>query len=73
MLKAKVSIEKVIDDKHFQFLCPSEASYQECLDILELIKTEVSQRLEKIVSEMKDQEQPEVSDAQIDELQQSQE
>lgn len=72
MFKTKVSLERIINEKHFQFICPSEASYQECLDIIKSIEEELQERLNAIVSEMKkSQEESELANEQCTELDQS--
>ena len=47
MIKNKLSIERVINERHYQFMCPPDASLAEVASILDDIKRYVMNRIEE--------------------------
>lgn len=59
MIKSKLSIERVINERHYQFLCPPEASLAEVASILEDIKKYVMGRIEEAEKKQEQEKEPE--------------
>lgn len=47
MIKNKVSIERQINERLYQFIVPSDANLQECMMIVEDVKKYLLERLEE--------------------------
>ncbi len=57
MLKHRISLERQINDRLYQFSVPYEAPLQEVAAILEDLKIEVANRLVEAEKQCKEQEQ----------------
>lgn len=45
MIRNKVSIERIINERHYQFICPTEASLSEVASVIDDIKKYVMERI----------------------------
>jgi len=48
VIKTKVSIERQINERQYQFLCPYEASFEEAIYIIDDIRKYFSERMEEV-------------------------
>ena len=53
MIRNKVSLERIINDRQYQFLVPSEAPLNECLAIVDDIRKYIVERCEAAEAEAK--------------------
>lgn len=59
MVKNKVSIERQINERQYQFVCPYESTLEECLMVIEDIKKYVVERLEDAKKQKEEKPQEE--------------